>query len=46
MYISLAGHAQWRRRQLRRRHLAAAKATYDPTNVLRVNQNIEPSVPV
>jgi FAD/FMN-containing dehydrogenase len=25
--------------------LAAAKATYDPANVLRVNQNIEPSVP-
>ena len=25
--------------------LAAAKATYDPANALRVNQNIEPSVP-
>jgi hypothetical protein len=25
--------------------LAAAKVTYDPANVLRVNQNIEPSVP-
>ncbi len=26
--------------------LAAAKAIYDPTNALRVNQNIEPAVPV
>ena len=24
--------------------LAAAKATYDPANALRVNQNIEPSI--